>query len=477
MKHYFIWGLLFTLLFVIPVTAQKQTTLLTTRESDDLISKARRSSLTTNEYRNIGYYLLRENSPKSANRYFGMASKESSRIRNKYNFRSDSKIKKETERLKREAGSLMNLVYVSNTNTAIEKEIELYKSIAQKSYNKTIKLIEEAKPIDRILFGHLAREGKKYTILKEFVLKHLDLLKRKTEFETKAQYKVHKDTYKKLEQEVTKEIDDKIKNIEIPYKQALKNCANHKGSIERREKTNSFIKKYPPILKNYIEARTNIKSMKYNAKKQEFTIIAKFKDEKNVINPYKTKTYTIAVPQNEAQQFKESKQSNQYLFFLQDLKAIISNAKTYTIEPIHTWYTKLNCDKDKEAPVLLVNGKPSTQDIESYLKSILRKDKNFIVANQNTSPEYGKGYTDEYKKIRISASFDSSGKITKCSVDYPFKSSYGLVYNSYTDKKSLQKLAQEIIFIIQESKVKIIPQMRSCQPMKTNINFFHYPSK
>jgi hypothetical protein len=75
MKHYFIWGLLFTLLFVIPVTAQKQTTLLTTRESDDLISKARRSSLTTNEYRNIGYYLLRENSPKSANRYFGMASK------------------------------------------------------------------------------------------------------------------------------------------------------------------------------------------------------------------------------------------------------------------------------------------------------------------------------------------------------------------------------------------------------------------
>lgn len=473
----FILGLLFVFLFVIPTTAQEQTTLLTTGESDELISKARRSTLTINEYRNIGYYLLRENSPKSANRYFTMASKESSRLRNKYNFLSNSKIKKETDRLQREADSLMSLVYVSNTNTTINTEIELYKAIVQKSYHKMIKLIEEAKPIDRILFGHLAREGKKYTILKEFIPKHLDLMKPKTEFETKAQYRARKDQYKKLEQEATKEIDDKIKSIEIPYKQALKNCANHKGSIETREKTNGFIKKYPPVLKKYADSR--IKSITYNAEKQEFTLSVDFKKE-NDLYRYKTKTYTISVPQSEAQQFKESQLNNQYFFFLQDLRAVISNGKTYTINPINRWYMRLNCDKEIEEAVLLVNNTPDTRGIKTYLEKIIINKPSFLKEAKQLQESYLNDYTKGVL-AEISIVFDKKGSYKHTVIEYK-RGNRLATENLNRDGSDKQGGAKRSLFssvneVMEKENIKIQPPTKQCEPQSAVFTFNYMLSK
>ncbi|MFV0247699.1 MAG: hypothetical protein ACK5H1_01890 [Tenacibaculum sp.] len=256
------------------------------------------------------------------------------------------------EAIQKESDSLVNLPYISNTSSEIQKEISLYKSVVKKSYAKLTILKKDAQEDNKTLSTYLRKWSKKSKILRAFIPEHCDLMQPKTEFETKTQYQARKDKYKTLEKEATKEIDQKLEKLSTPFNEALKTCSRQKSKIDKRIKTNAFIKKYPPVLKSYADSR--IKSMTYNAETQKFSIQAEFKRE-NDLYRYDAKTYTVSVPQSEAQQFKASKLENKYLFFLQNLRAVISNGKTYTINPVNRWYTRLNCDKENEKAVLLIN--------------------------------------------------------------------------------------------------------------------------
>ena len=336
-----------------------------------------------------------------------------------------------------------------------------------------IKLIEEAKPIDRILFSHLVRERKKYRILKEFIPKHLYLMKPKTEFETKAQYKARRDKYKNLEKEATKVINLKLEKLDIPFNEALKACSRQKSKIDKRTKTNEFIKKYPPVLKKYPDSR--IKSITYNAEKQEFTLSVEFKKE-NDLYRYKTKTYTISVPQSEAQQFKESQLNNQYFFFLQDLRAVISNGKTYTINPINRWYMRLNCDKEIEEAVLLVNNTSDTRDIKTYLEKIIISEPSFLKEAKYLQESYLSDYTKGVR-AEISIVFDETGRYKHSYVEYKIGNRLA-TENLSRDGSDKQGGAKRSLFssvneIMKKENIKIQPPTKQCEP-KSSVFTFDY---
>ncbi len=234
MKHLF-WGLLLAFIVITPITAQKQTTILSSSTALDLMSKARKNDLHYNEYLNIGYYLLRENKPDHANRYFSMAAKKYLYFNKQYKYLGRNKLAKKLEKLQNETDSLINLNYLTTTNPKVLKEIELYKSVTKKSYSKLIQLIEDEQQKNKILSRYLVRWGKKSKILKTFIPEYHELMKPKTEFETKTQYKARKNKYEIHEKEATKEIDQRIEKIEIPFDKALTACASQKSKVKKRK--------------------------------------------------------------------------------------------------------------------------------------------------------------------------------------------------------------------------------------------------
>lgn len=471
MKRYFILGLFFTFFTIIPAKAQKQTTTLSSSRALDLMSKARKSDLTYNEYLNVGYYLLRINKPDHAKRYFKMAKKKRMYYFKKYRYYGRTSFAKKLEAIQKESDSLVNLPYISNKSSEIQKEIDLYKSVAKKSYAKLTTLKEEAQEDNKTLNSYLGRWSKKSKILKAFIPEHRDLMQPKTEFETKTQYQARKNKYKTLEKEATKEIDLKLEKLDIPFNEALKTCSRQKSKVDKRFKTNAFIKKYPPILKSYADSR--MKSMTYDAEMQEFSVRVEFKRE-NDLYRYDTKTYNVSVPQSEAQQFKASKLSNKYLFFLQDLRAVISNGKTYTINPVNRWYTRLKCDKENEKAVLLVNNTPNPRNITTYLKEIITNESNFIKEAQRLNESYLSDHTKDVR-AEISIVFNEKGNYKHTVIEYK-KGNRLAAENLHRDGSDKQGGAKRSFFssvdkIMKNKDVKINPPTKQCQPQSVVFSF------
>lgn len=223
----------------------------------------------------------------------------------------------------------------------------------------------------------------------------------------------------------------------------------------------------------------SISSIDYIAEEEQFKIVMDvgFLNSNNS-KKVNRKTYYVKVPRDKAKSFKQNKSLYKYFYYLGDLQAIIAQDTTYSIEPIYTWYTKIACDKQKEDAVLLLEGNPNSESIENHLRSILNKHKDFEEMNSKTTPEYGEGFAEDYKKIRVSVYFTEEGHLSGCEVDYPFKhSKYGLLYNTYTNKETLKTLGNLITSIIEDSSVKIIPEKQQCEPVKSSIVFFHQPGK
>ncbi|CAL2095625.1 conserved exported protein of unknown function [Tenacibaculum sp. 190524A02b] len=477
MKQQFIWGLLLAFLFVTPLKAQEQTTTLSFNSVLDLKSKDRKSSLTYNEYLNVGYYYLRTNKSDQAERYFKLAKKKRMSYFKNYRSYRRTSFTKRIEAIQKEADSLANLSYITNVNSKIQKEIDLYKSVTKKSFGKLITLKEEAQQKNKTLNLYLGRWKKKSGILKTFISENRDLMKPKSEFETKEQYQARKDKYKNLEKEAAKEINLKLEKLDTPFNEALKACSLQKSKIDKRAKTNEFIKKYPPVLKKYADSR--IKKLTYNAEKQEFTLSIEFKKE-NDLYRYKTKNYTISVPQSEAQQFKESQLNNQYFFFLQDLRAVISNGKTYTINPINRWYMRLNCDKEIEEAVLLVNNTPDTRDIKTYLEKIIISKPPFLKEAKRLQQSYLDDYTKGVR-AEISIIFDEKGSYKHTVVEYK-RGNRLVTENLNRDGSDKQGGAKRSLFssvneIMRKQNIKIQPPTKQCEPQSSVFTFDYILSK
>ena len=400
-----------------------------------------------------------------------MAKKKRMSYFKKYRYYGRTSLAKKLETIQNESDSLVNLPYISNASLEIQEEIDLYKSVVKKSYEKLTTLKKEAQEENKTLNAYLGRWSKKSKILKAFIPEHRDLMQPKTEFETITQYQARKGKYKTLEKEATKEIDQKLEKLSIPFNEVLKTCSRQKSKVDKRTKTNTFIKKFPPVLKSYADSR--IKSMTYDAETQEFSIQVEFKRE-NDLYRYDTKTYTISVPQSEDQEFKASKLSNTYLFFLQDLRAVISNGKTYTINPLNRWYTRLNCDKENEKAVLLFNNTTDTRGIATYLKEIISNEPNFIKEAQRLNESYLDDFTKGVR-AEISIVFNEKGNYKHTVIEYKNGNRLATenLHRDDSDKQGGAKRSflSSVDKIMKNKEVKINPPTKKCQPQSAVFSF------
>lgn len=363
MKHIFILGLLLIFISTVPVHAQSEPSYLSSSNAIKYMKQSRGNrNFKISNYRLLGYYLLKEGRTDHANTYFDKAKKKAFSMLKTYEYNPES-IAKEIERLKTEALKRYSVDAVFDTNPIFQEEEGLYRSVKKKSYEIYYNLLNRSQTIRGDLTQHIKYGIEKEKILKKVIENHRDLLKPKSEFETKEQYTLRKNKYATLELNAIKEIEENIKNLFMPYGQAETKCIQNKNAIDRRKKSNDFVDKYQPELKSYIDSR--IREMTYDAEKQVFKMVVEFSGKK-----YIKKKYTIKVPQSEAKRFKEEKSTNKYFFFLQDLRAVIVGDKVYRINPVKRWYNRLICNSP-DIKKGLINGKKNGSAI---LKKIIETD-------------------------------------------------------------------------------------------------------
>ena len=374
-----------------------------------------------------------------------------------------------------------------NTNPIIQSKIQDYQRIKSKT-EKSLETLEKALiPLQKIKDNYFNLLNERKEIITRVKKENASLNKRKSEFETQKEYDNRKSKYKALVKNSTNEIDAKIQEVLKPYQsQARKNYTaekalkneyySHVRKINEQKKVLRKINKGAP--ETILYKNNSIVSMNYMAEDEKFKIVM----DVSFLAPNSSrklqKFYYIKVPRDNAQGFKNNTRDFKYFYYLEDLQAIITQDKTYVIEPIHTWYTRIACDIDEEKAVLLLNGLPSDENLENHIRSVLKKNKDFVAMNNKTTPEYGKGFSEEYKKLRVEVSFSEKGKLVGCDVTYPFQhSQYGLLYNTYTNKAALKELGNLIASIIRNSDIKVIPKKRKCEPVRSGVLFYHKQGK
>lgn len=471
MKNSFLLGFMLFFFLSIPAQAQKQSTLLTSKQVQNIDNGNTRSGIALYDYYNIGYYYLGQNSFRSAERYFKKADKYIQILERDYKFSTLKAVEDEQQRLKFESDNLQIKDYVTNANLVLASEIDLYKSIVEKSYAKSIALVQEARPYYSPLFMHIQNEKAQSRKLKQLVSEHGALKKRKTEFETQQEFKKRFAKYVALELQVTRKYQERSKNIGVSFKEALSTCRRHKSKIEKQAKTNAFIKKYPPTLKPHNQA--HIKSMEYNAEKEIFTLVVEIQDAKQLYK-YNKKRYEIRVPRSQAPHFKQQKVSNKYLFFLQDLRAVVSGGNTYKIEPIHTWYTKLNCEEGDKKAVLIVNNQRNTTDVQTYLETAITNEPEFLKAVERLKKSYLRDYARNVK-ANIFIFFDKKGNYKKIEISYMQDRRFATVNGDRNgdDKQGSWKrdLLRSVSQAIKKKRIRVDPPTKQCEPQKSEFRF------
>ncbi|WP_431167645.1 hypothetical protein [Tenacibaculum halocynthiae] len=464
MKYHFILGVLITLFSVTPCNSQQDFSFMKSGKAYNLMSKARKGSLTIQQYRDLGYFFLAEGSTEKGKRYLKNAKQKNRVKRDEYSY---SQLKVKIDKLPLASLNLESKANHVEGNEIINQEKILYIKVKNKLYADYDTLLKQALPKYKSYFRHMLYNSSKQRRITKLIENNLDLLKAKTEFETKEQYKGRITNFLDLANKEYKKANVRIEKIEMPYDKSENACIKLKKKIRNSELDLKFIDKYSPKVKNYAES--NITEILYGAEQQRFKIKVKFSKEKKSYKYY-TKTYTIDVPQKEAQQFKAQKQHHKYFFSLKDLRAIITGNKTYKINPVYTWYSKLICNSGMEAPILLINGKEDTMNIGKYIQSIFSEHTDFIKKAKKLSKSYLNRESKKNIKTTISIDFDKNGKYKNLTVKYHTDMTLSKIG---VDEQQSPKndFRYAMMDILETKNIKIIPRKNKCEPLKTTISF------
>ncbi len=231
-------------------------------------------------------------------------------------------------------------------NPILATETEYYDTVLEKTRkaNETINTFHDA--LEALYKDYNALTKRQKQSLIDFKKKHHDLSKPKTEFETREQFNTRITEYQALEEAHKKAYSDSITSLLsafTPYKTKRSSeksfffgeFRNTKNLRKEYGQYLSLATKYSPELKSY--ETSHIGSLVYNAETEIFTISYQaWADGSN-------KEYRVFVPRAEAQAFKEQKKQNQYYFFLDEPRVILSNGKAYKVITGDSWHKKVHC--------------------------------------------------------------------------------------------------------------------------------------
>jgi hypothetical protein len=156
---------------------------------------------------------------------------------------------------------------------------------------------------------------------------------------------------------------------------------------------------------------------------------------------------------------------------LQDLRAIIVNNKLYKPKQQSSWYTRLICEREKEA--VTINGKLNGAEI---LKNLIENDakiKQMVFSHKN--PLTKKMVT--YFKTEVEIITGKDGKITESRYEHgitytgnrDYKIHYEAKVPSYPMVKLLSKISDRILELME--KTIVTPERQKCESKKSLFNF------
>ena len=468
MKHKLIIGLLIALFYIIPSHSQETFSFISYSQKRAIMKKANKKNASIQEYRDAGYYALSKGQNETGKRLLKMAIDKSKKVGDKYNRFT---LKRERKGLSLRSENLYTKANLTTGDAIIEEEKKMFFKIKDKFIEQYDTLLAQAIPMYRKNSIYLVLERVKQRELDSLISSNLDLLKNKTEFETKEQYVTRRNKFYDLANVTVKKYDDQIRRmVKLPYNKVLGNCSWYKKELKSKLRDIEYVEKYVPQMKTYNKGL--FESVNYDAEKQVFKISVRYTREDDRYKRY-TNTYTIKVPQSEAQQFKEQKEHHEYFFMFKDLRAVVANGKTYKIEPVYRWYTRMLCDKKEEKAVLLVNNLPDTRDVKAYLKNMIISDATFKKAAKELYKSYLGDYTKNVKAA-IGIRFDKNGIYKNFDLEYKQGDSFApLNQDQYTkgDKQSSEKgdLRYSLKEIIKGFKIQ--PPMKRCEPQEFAVYF------
>ncbi|CAM1364396.1 tetratricopeptide repeat protein [Tenacibaculum xiamenense] len=387
------------------------------------------------------------------------------------------------ENIEKSKSLIQEEINAVNTNPILQSKIADYQKIKSKT-EKSLAALEEALiPLQKIKDSYFNLIKERKDIIETTKKQNASLNKRKSEFETQKEYDNRKSKYKAFVKNSTNEIDAKIQEVLKPYQsQARKNYTaekalkdefyTHERKVNDQKNILARIKKGAP--ETLLYKNNSIVSMDYMAEDEKFKVVM----DVSFLVPNRRKklekTYYVKVPRDKAQGFKNNTSDFKYFYYLEDLQAIITQDNTYIIEPIHTWYTKLNCDKEDEKAVLLVNNTPDTRDIKTYLEKLIINKDSFLKGAKRLQESYLDDYTKGVR-AEISIVFDEKGSYKHTVIEYKVGNGLARINNDrrYGDKQGGAKgsFLYSIDEIMKKESIRLEPARKQCEPKYSAFTF------
>lgn len=290
---------------------------------------------------------------------------------------------------------------------------------------------------------------------------------KKGEFETEELFKERVEKHIALRRAYIKNITDSMKTLVKPYgnfSNLRKTYNAKKSKTVSNENESVYFDTYSPRLKNYLSS--TIKEFRYNAELEYFTLKVYFNSSSK--RKAGEKRYKIYVPLKDAEKFKKEREKHQYLFFLQDLRAVITGNKVYQIAPIYTWYIELACDKGVEESVLLINGKQSKKDIAEYIKSEVTNHPDFIKRAKDLLKLYKDRLNMTSSTSTFEVYFDEKGRYSNLDINHSTRV-YLKSYEEYHRQEF--NLEVEMKEILKAKDIRIKPRKNKCKAIRDSFRF------